>query len=174
MSLRVGRCVGAALVVLMGFSGAAIGNAGVSEFVGDDGQLREELQVRDGQHGFVGEAGTLWIIEPSGAFRVSSFVNRKVGPPQREGTLTPEQIELVAQSLARERFSDLPGRIGERAHANTRIISVVFGDDSVALLLPPGQPRDLERVVAQQADEPGPGAKLLEIVGAVLEVTAAD
>jgi hypothetical protein len=174
MSLCLGRCVGAALAVLIGFSGTAIGNAEVAEFLARDGQLREELQVRDGQHGFVGEAGTLWVIEPSGAFKVSGFLNGKVGPPQREGTLTPGQIQLVAQSLARERFSDLPRRIGDRPPANSRTISVVFGDHRVALLLPPGAPLELERVVAQQTDEPGLGAKLLEIVGAVLEVTAAD
>ena len=62
----------------------------------------------------------------------------------------------------------------DRAPANMRIISVIFGDDSVALLLPPGTSLELERMVTQQGGEPGPGAKLLEIVGAVLEVTAAD
>jgi hypothetical protein len=174
MSLSLGSCLGAALFVLIGFSGTAIGNAGVAEFLARDGQLREQLQVRDGQHGVVGESGTLWVIEPSGAFRVASFVNQKVSPPQREGSLTPEQIELLAQRLARERFSDLPRRMGDRAPANTRIISVIFGDASVALLLPPGAPLELERLVALEADAGGPEAKLLEIVDAVLEVTAAN
>jgi hypothetical protein len=114
------------------------------------------------------------VIEPSGAFTVSRFVNSKVGPTERAGSLTPEQIELVAQSLARQRFGDLPQRIGEGAPANPRVISVVFGEDRATLVLPPGAPVELQRVVAQQADQPGPGAQLLAVVGTVLEVTAAD
>lgn len=173
MALFLGRRVAAGLAVLIGLGGAAIGHAGIADFMSRKGQLRDVLQVRDAQHGVVGETGTLWVIEPSGAFKVASFVNRKVGPPEREGRLTPEQIELVARSLARQRFHDLPQRIGESA-PNPRVISVVFGDHSATLMLPPGAPMELERVVAQQAQEAGPAAKLLAVVGTVLEVTSAD
>ena len=174
MALSLGRRVAAGVAVLIGLGGAAIGNAGIADFISRKAQLRDEVQVRDAQHGVVGETGTLWVIEPSGAFKVSSFVNRKVGPPEREGRLTPVQMELVARSLARQRFNDLPQRIGEGAPPNPRVISVVFGDHSATLMLPPGAPMELERVVAQQAQEAGPAAKLLAVVGTVLEVTSAD
>lgn len=174
MGLCLGRYVAAGLAVLIGLGEVTLGNAGIAEFMAQDGQLRDELRVRDGQHGVVGETGTLWVIEPSGAFTVSSFVNQKVGPPEREGNLTAEQLELVAQSLASQRFSDLPLQIGEGAPPNARVISVAFGQESATLMLLPGPPVELERLVAQQAGEPGPQAKLLAVVGAVLEVTAAD
>jgi hypothetical protein len=174
MGLCRGRGVAAGFAILIGLGGTALGDSGLDDFMARDGQLRDELQVRDGQHGVVGETGTLWVIEPSGAFTVSRFVNSKVGPTERAGSLTPEQIELVAQSLARQRFGDLPQRIGEGASANPRVISVVFGEDRATLVLPPGAPVELQRVVAQQTDQPGPGAQLLAVVGTVLEVTAAD
>lgn len=174
MALCLGRCLAAGFAVLLGLGGVALGNTDLAELMGHDGQLRDELRVRDGQHGVVGETGTLWVIEPSGAFEVASFVNQKVGPPERQGNLTAEQIERVAQSLASQRFSNLPREIGEAAPTNARVISVAFGRDSATLMLPPGPPVDLERLVAQQADEPGPRGRLLAIVGMVLEVTTAD
>jgi hypothetical protein len=174
MGLCVRRGVAAGFAILIGLGGTALCNPGLAEFMAQDGHLRDQLQVRDGQHGVVGETGTLWVVEPSGAFRIARFVNSKVGPTERAGSLTPEQIELVAQSLARQRFSDLPQRIGESAPSNARVISVVFGTDSATLVLPPGAPVELQHLVAQQADAAGPGAKLLAVVATVLEVTAAD
>ena len=173
MSLLIGRCI-VGLAVWVGLGGVAVGDSRVDEFMADDGRLRAELRVHDGQHGMVGETGTLWVIEPSGAYQVSSFVNHKGGPPEREGNLTAEQLDLVAQTLANEGFADLPRRIGEGAAPNTRVISVAFGRDTATLMLPPGPPVELERLIALHACEPGPRGRLLALVDTVLEVTAAD
>lgn len=174
MGLCLGRCVAAGLAVLISLGGVAIGHADLGEFMAHDGKLRDQLRVRDAQHGVVGETGTLWVIEPSGAFQVSSFVNQKVGPPEREGNLTPEQLELVAKTLASQRFRDLPQPSGEGAPSNARVITVGFGPASASLTLPPGPPVELERLVARHADQTGPRSRLLAIVGTVLEVTTAD
>ena len=91
MGLCRGRGVAAGFAILIGLGGTAVGDSRVAEIMARDGQLRDGLQVRDGQHGVVGETGTLWVIEPSGAFTVSRFVNSKVGPTERAGSSLPNR-----------------------------------------------------------------------------------
>lgn len=174
MGTRLGPCVAAGLAAWIGLGGVAVGDGGVARFLADDGQLRAELRVRDGQHGMVGETGTLWVIEPSGAYRVSGFINQEVGPPQREGNLSAEQLERLAGTLASQDFAHLPAQIGASAQANPRVISVAFGRYSATLMLPPGPPVELGQLVADQAGEAGPRGRLLAVVDAVLEITAAE
>ena len=174
MGMRLRPCVAAGLAGWIGLAGVAAGDGGLAGFLAADGQLRAELRVRDGQHGMVGETGTVWVIEPSGAYRVSSFINQEVGPPQREGALSAEQLERLAEILSSQDFAHLPPRIDETAQANPRVISVAFGRHSATLVLPPGPPGDLDQLIAGQAGEAGPRGRLLAVVDAVLEVTAAE
>lgn len=137
------------------------------------GELRDELRLRDSQHGFTGETGTIWVIAPSGAFTVSRFLNRKIEAPRQDGQLGDQQLRAIAQSLQAGGFESLPQQIGQPAPVNARVISVTFGSDSVDLMLAP-DPSDLRSLAARATTRAPEERGVLAIAATVLEATASD
>ncbi len=145
----------------------------VGAFMTATGELRDELRLRDSQHGFAGETGTVWVIAPSGAFTVSRFLNRKIEPPRQDGQLSDQQLRALAQSLQAGGFEGLPPQIGQPVPVNARVISVTFGSDSVDLMLAP-DPTDLRSLAARAATRAPAERGLLAIAAAILAATAPD
>lgn len=167
-------CLGIGLAGWAALHGVPAAGGELADFMTSDHRLKAELRVSDGQHGVVGETGSLWLIDPSGAFQVASFVNQTVRL-EREGALTGDELRSVAASLAEHDFADLPAAIGSKAPVNPRVIRVAFGQENEkTLLLPPGTTMELERLAAEHVAGGGPDAALLAIVGTILAVTAPD
>ncbi len=158
VATRRGRAFSLALAVLLGCTLPASA----------EDILVHELRLRDGQHGFAGETGTLWVIEPSGAFRVARFVNRQESL-ERQGQLDADERAELAASLAANDLAGLPPSLGEPA-TNARTIDLAYGAERVVLVMPP-QATDLESLTERSSDDERQ-ARLLAIVAKVLDVTA--
>ena len=165
-------CFGLAALVGLGHGVSAASD--LDQFATADGRLRQQLRMLDVQHGYVGETGTAWVIEPTGDFSVSPLINQKVGQPRREGKLTSDQLESVVQVLADANFADLPARLGRNVPTNARVISVAFGDDQTSLSLPPRPSIEVDRLVAEGAAASEIEADFLAIVETVQDLTAPD
>ena len=126
-------------LVLVGYLTPGITSV-ASEEEADANASDEELRLRDAQEGFVGETGKILVIEPSGEWRMSRFVQDRELPPEQSGKLDPQAMARLTQSLQAHRFDALPAQIApEPASVNSRTVTLTYGDKSVALTLDPGQ-----------------------------------
>ena len=117
---------------------------GITPMAGEEGAdadtWDQELRLRDAQEGFVGETGKILVIEPSGEWRMSRFVQDRELPPEQSGKLDTQELARLTQSLQAHRFNGLPAQIApDQAGVNSRIVTLTYGDKSVALTLDPGQ-----------------------------------
>lgn len=127
---------------------AALGPASGSELSDylSEGTLKEAVTLTEAQEGFVGVAGMSWVVEPSGAWRISNFVNQQVQEPKERGQLNKEQMAVVAGLLASEKYSDLPPRFGRDVQVNRLLLSISFGQMTKTLILNPGEAADVKVV----------------------------
>lgn len=113
-----------------------------------DGSLRHALILRDSQTGFAGDSGHLWTIEPDGAWRHQTFLNRTVRKPDYTGRFSKSQLESLAGSLARYDLLGLPEQMGTTPGVNPHVFAITFGKDRRALVgrggacLPPADPKN--------------------------------
>jgi len=122
-------------------------------------ELKAPLTMREEQVGFAGATGTVFIIEPSGQWKVERF--RRVGggkeelTPLRKGTLTPSQLETLAKALADHGLSELTAKAGREPKANPHSVTIQFGQKTSKLEgLPPRRgPSSLAEHVRKAAPE---------------------
>ncbi|HSK39108.1 MAG TPA: hypothetical protein VK943_05005 [Arenibaculum sp.] len=125
------------------------------------GQLSAPLELKVSQAGFAGITGTVTTIEPDGGYRVSTFVNEMVRPPESEGRLPPEALQAIVRSLEAQDFSRLPDEMGEPPPVNAKTVTLRYGDRSAAMVLEPGA--DLPAAAAAS----GPESRFAAIVQSV-------
>ncbi len=125
--------------------------------------LNSALVLRDGQHGFAGETGTVTTIEPDGSFRVARFLNRRVEAPERAGRLSPEAMRQLAQTLATDLAPELPATLGAPPAANPRRLSLTHGRTAVTLILPPDFDLEKDGGATIASDPRSPTARFLRI-----------
>jgi hypothetical protein len=113
---------------------------GIEQFLFQDTRLKEKLELKDAQEGFVGVAGDIWTIEPSGSWHVARFVNDQVFTPHLSGHLSQRQIIELAEILLAQEFHRLPAQFGHDIKINRHLISVSFGAQQSTLILNPGEP----------------------------------
>ncbi len=126
-------------------------------------QLTSPLVLRDGQHGFAGEAGTVATIEPDGSFRVARFLSRRVEAPEQAGRLSPEAMRQLAQTLATELVPELPATLGAPSSANPRRLGLTYGTTAVTLILPPDFDLEKDAGAILASDPRSPTARFLRI-----------
>ncbi len=110
--LRLLGCLVAGICMTSALAGA------VSDYLIKDGKLRAVLKISETQGGVVGFTGTVWVIEPSGDWRVAPVRNAQEGRPLRKGRLTDRQLTALAQHLATQDLLRLPDRLGPDTGAN--------------------------------------------------------
>jgi hypothetical protein len=131
--------------------------------------LSGALTLKDTQHGFAGETGTVWTIAPDFTFTIARQIGLKILEPYKQGRLSPEQQAHFKAMLDRVGVAGLPKRLGSGPRVNARLITLSYGGRDSVLMLPPGG-GDLRSLRAAAGDDPA--AALLEIAGTVKEMTA--
>jgi hypothetical protein len=170
---RAARALGclAALTALSVHVEDAAGRGDAAAFLGADGALRAPVELRDAQEGFAGQTGTLWTIEPDGAYRVARFVAQVVQPAHRTGQLTRAELARLAQVLAAQDLLSLPDTVGSLPPVNPRRISVRFGSRVSTLVLAPGEePRE----AAARGTPGSPATRLVAIREAIRTLVPGD
>jgi hypothetical protein len=109
-----------------------------SAFLNDDGHLRHALVIRDAQGGFAGFSGQQMTIGESGKWKRQPFLNEDLRAAEASGELSKKQLAQIALLLENYKFAKLPAALGKSVGANPRVISIKFGDQQIALTLPPG------------------------------------
>lgn len=137
------------------------------KFLTPEGNLQERLEFRDAQEGFVGVAGEIWTVEPSGRFSIARFINEKTDAPYWERNLTPAELKHLAQVLATSNFLESPAFFGRDSKVNRHLLTLAFGKKKSTLVLNPGEPAT-EKVTPPPGDPLGPlWGKFISIVQAV-------
>ena len=112
---------------------------GAAQYLNEKGELRSALTFKDAQWGFAGESGYMWTVEPNGEWRRQPFLNEDARDADGKGKLSKEQLAQLAEVLAKAECVKLPKSTGETA-VNPHIITLTFGEKTMALVLDPGQP----------------------------------
>lgn len=141
---------------------------------GEGSALRETLTLRDSQDGFAGSSGTVTTIEPSGAWRLSRFLNETTRPPHREGRLTEDRLAKLAGALATLDLPSLPRRMGPEVPVNPRTLTVALGAHTSTLVLKGGESLSPATVPEGVAVPPEEWRRFTGIVQAILDVTGQD
>jgi hypothetical protein len=130
----------AALILGGAMMALAHGSEELSTYlVEKDGQkaLKEPLTLREEQGGIAGITGTMWVIEPSGQWRVVRFSPHKDGTEKlvtrQSGKLTPEQLTALAKSLASRDLVGLPEMTGRENKINRHCYILKFGQKTATL-----------------------------------------
>jgi hypothetical protein len=111
----------------------------VNGFPGDQ-PLKDTLELRILQTGFAGVTGTIYRIEPSGAFVAKTLINDVEGDVVKSGQLDLAAMIAISENLNAVRLEELPERSEIYAGINPALIDVRYGDLVRVLSLPPGQP----------------------------------
>src|SRR5262249_39615264 len=82
----------------------ATGDSPQNYYDADTQRLRAPLKAREIRRGVAGPEGEIVIIEPGGDWRIVQGLVEHGRPPVREGKLTPGQLAMLAEHLAREKF----------------------------------------------------------------------
>lgn len=96
--------------------------------------LVHPLEVRLGQSGFAGVTGTIYEVEPDGAWSMASFVNETRRPPESTGTLDAEQLAALAELL----HGDIASDISAAPPVNPTLIEIRYGSETWTVAMPPG------------------------------------
>jgi hypothetical protein len=123
----------------MGTLAAREEESGVAEPSEEEGGLRDTLLLWDSQEGFAGATGTVWAIEPSGAWREARFFNEKIDSPDREGQLTDDELQRVVDTLERMKLGSLPPQLGRDVKVNPHTFVLEIGEHRSVLRLRPGE-----------------------------------
>jgi hypothetical protein len=99
-------------------------------------ELKESLTLREEQGGIAGTTGRVWTVEPSGQWRVARFRTRggkenltTVG----SGTLSPAELEALANVLAAQDLTGLPEKTGHEPKVNPHNVTLKFGKKTATL-----------------------------------------
>lgn len=128
------------MVVSAASSAASGGCNEVTSYLSSDGALKKTVKLTDAQEGFVGVTGTLWIIEPTGSWRIANFVNEQVYEPRQQGHLSYDQLAVVGNLLASGAFCGLPHQFGRRLEVNRHMVTIGFGRMTSTLVLNAAEP----------------------------------
>jgi hypothetical protein len=119
---------------------AGMGRAADAEdYLTQDGKLRHGVEFRDGQSGFAGLTGTLWRVEPDGAWTVAAFRDEAAQKKLRQGKLSEKQLAALAGHLAALDVTGLPKDLGSFTGANPHVFSLRFGERTATVTVAPGQ-----------------------------------
>ena len=153
------------LVVIWTAAGTASGGEdAVNEFLSADGRLKETLELRDAQEGFVGVTGTVWMIDPSGAWYIADFVNEQVSEPKKQGHFSKDQLAAVAQLLASGSFDELPAQFGRDLKVNRHMVTIGFGRTKSTLVLNTAEPATLTAAATLGGPHAAAAGRFLSIV----------
>lgn len=119
----------------------------INDFLMQENQLQQLLEVRDFQAGFVGISGQVWKVEPLGRWFAAQFVNTQIQEPYLSGQLTREHLKALARAFAEQDFTELPNRFGRDVEVNPRTLTIRFGVIEKSLILNAGE--NLETVTLE-------------------------
>jgi hypothetical protein len=111
------------------------------------GMLPGPVELRDGQTGFAGLSGLAWTIDCEGNVTVARFLNEKTDAPHRTGRLSGQALQELASAFREQRFTDLTDSVGPGAQVNPRLLTLRYGEKTVTLRLPPGDPAEPDNIV---------------------------
>ena len=151
------------MVVSAASSSANGGSNEVTSYLSSDGALKKTVKLTDAQEGFVGVTGTLWIIEPTGSWRIANFVNEQVYEPRQQGHLSQDQLAVVANVLASGEFCGLPHQFGRRLKVNRHMVTIGFGRTTATLVLNAAEPAAVKIAPTLDASEADALVKFLHI-----------
>lgn len=103
-----------------------------------DGKLTAALTFKDVQGGFAGFTGRKYEVQPDGTWAVTRVFNQRKFKPERTGRLTAKQLKSLASVLADNRIHTLPARVGSRAQANPKVLTLRWGKKQHVCALPAG------------------------------------
>ena len=110
------------------------------EYLTKDGKLGQILILKDGQGGFAGITGSIWIIDPDGSWEHKRFFNNRIDKADQQGKLTTKKLKVLADVLAHAQMNKLPARLGEFRGANPHVVTLFWGKDQCVWSLPTGSP----------------------------------
>lgn len=135
--------------------------------------LAAKLELRDSQDGFAGTTGILYSIEADGRFTLAHFVNEKIQPPARRGSLDPAALKALASVLEAQRLRELPVQIGEPPAVNPRRLVIQHGNTRTTLLLQAGA--DIATTLnAHEKTRESPTYRFLIVAQTILRVVGPD
>ncbi|HET6468326.1 MAG TPA: hypothetical protein VFG43_08115 [Geminicoccaceae bacterium] len=126
-------------------AGVAVSLPFVSESPMAGSALQHTIEIRQAQSGFAGVTGKIWTVEPSGAWRVQSFMNDRIEPAAHSGQLEPGQLATLAAGLEQLNLPDLPSRLGEPPPVNPSTVTISYGGTQVTAVIEPGTEDALAR-----------------------------
>jgi hypothetical protein len=104
-----------------------------------DHPMEDTLELRVLQTGFAGVTGTVYRIEPSGAFVAKTVINDGEGDVVRTGHLDLAEMTAITEHLKAADLEKLPARSETFTGINPALIDVRYGGVNRILSLPPGQ-----------------------------------
>jgi len=110
------------------------------EYLTKDGKLGQILILKDGQGGFAGITGSIWIIDPDGSWEHKRFFNNRIDKAVQHGKLTTKKLKVLADVLAHAQMNKLPARLGGFRGANPHVVTLSWGKDQCVWSLPAGSP----------------------------------
>lgn len=108
-------------------------------YLKQNGHLISKLEFSDGQSGFVGISGTIWIIFPDGAIKGSRFINDTVLSPHKLCQLKRQDLATIANTLSKGSFIEMPSEIASKSTINPHYLTIRLGEKSSTLQLQAGE-----------------------------------
>jgi hypothetical protein len=131
----------------------------------------KRLEVKLTQSGFAGEAGSLWVIEPSGKWSRQEVAVGQAQPAeyQNTGMLTQEQLHQLGQILLQNDIRNFEDKLGADGRANPRRLTIQWDDKRVEVVTPAAV--DPTALSTTNSDNPRPEDRVAAIARAVQEMT---
>jgi hypothetical protein len=104
-----------------------------------DRPMEDTLELRVLQTGVVGVTGTVYRIEPSGAFIAKTIINDVEGNVLSTGHLDLAEVMAITEHLKAAELEKLPARSEAFSGVNPALIDVRYGRVNRVLSLPTGQ-----------------------------------
>jgi hypothetical protein len=111
--------------------------AATSAFAGDQ-PMKDTLELKVMQSGFGGLSGTLYHIEPNGAFFAKSIVAGEETEVTEKGNLDAGTMIELSHMVSSADLEDLPEQAVAFTGVNPTIIEISYGGVNRSLTLPPG------------------------------------
>lgn len=173
--MRKWSTLAAGLMIVATTAIATVLLLGVTPMASDDvdkaGAWDQELRLRDAQEGFVGEAGKIWVIKPSGDWRLVPFVQDRELPPEETGRLSAEDLKSLIRSLRVHGFDHLPATIApeDALSVNNRLLTLTYAGKTVTLTTAPASAAGMRGTETSEDEQ-----RLLSIVESVRRLTTGD
>jgi hypothetical protein len=157
--------VGALALAIGLFSWDARGGATAADLPG-------KLVLKDSHGGVMGNSGRIWTIEADGRWSLARFTKNggqpeEVGPPIREGRLTPPQLAELGRVIDEKKLAGLGEWVNEPQRENPHHVTIWLGDKPASMAL--GRTVKIERAVPEGRGDAG---RFLTVVQAILKAVA--